>query len=110
MKKSIIFILLVIAGFLALSFISLKKETKTVKPDSTVVTWKGYKVTGSHTGTVDLTSGLLEFEGETLSGGEFTLDMKSISCTDLEGEGKSGLEGHLKSDDFFGVESHKKLL
>ena len=29
--------------------------------------------------------------------------MTTIACTDLEGEWKEKLEGHLKSDDFFGV-------
>ena len=36
--------------------------------------------------------------------GEFTLDMASITVTDLKaGEGKEDLEGHLKSADFFDV-------
>ena len=30
--------------------------------------------------------------------------MSTITATDLEGEYKGKLEGHLKSDDFFGVE------
>ena len=32
--------------------------------------------------------------------------MNSINCTDLEGEYKGKLEGHLKSNDFFGVAEH----
>jgi polyisoprenoid-binding protein YceI len=32
--------------------------------------------------------------------------MTSLTSTDLEGEWKEKLDGHLKSDDFFGVESH----
>ncbi len=32
------------------------------------------------------------------------MDMKSIEVTDLKGGSKDKLEGHLKSDDFFGVE------
>ena len=37
--------------------------------------------------------------------GKFTVDMTSIEVTDLKaGEGKEKLEGHLKADDFFGVE------
>ena len=35
------------------------------------------------------------------------VDMSSIICTDLEGEYKQKLEGHLKSDDFFSVASHE---
>ncbi|MGI9546480.1 MAG: YceI family protein [Flavobacteriaceae bacterium] len=81
----------------------VKKEVNTSKSK---VTWKAYKVTGSHTGTVDLVSGSLVFAEDKLSGGEFVVDMSSLVSTDLEGEYKGKLEGHLKSDDFFGVEKH----
>jgi len=74
---------------------------------SSEITWKGYKVAGNHAGTVDLTSGMLQYdEAGALIGGNFVLDMTSIACTDLEGEYKGKLEGHLKSDDFFGVETN----
>ena len=43
---------------------------------------------------------------ENLKGGEFVIDMSSLACTDLNGEYKGKLEGHLKSDDFFGVEKY----
>ncbi|MCX6131940.1 MAG: YceI family protein, partial [Proteobacteria bacterium] len=36
--------------------------------------------------------------------GRFLFDMKSIQDTDLTGEWKAKLEGHLKSPDFFNVE------
>ena len=35
------------------------------------------------------------------------MDMTSINTTDLEGDYKDKLDGHLKADDFFGVEAHK---
>ena len=82
-------------------------ETVSVKADESNVTWKAYKVTGSHTGTVALKSGNLVFDNSTLTGGEFIVDLTSIVCTDLEGEYKQKLEGHLKSDDFFSVASHQ---
>jgi len=90
---------------LALSFMSyttLKDKTVNVK-DSSVI-WKGYKVGGEHTGTIDLKSGSLSFEGDALTGGNFTIDMTSLGATDLTGEYKGKLDGHLKSNDFFGVE------
>jgi polyisoprenoid-binding protein YceI len=61
-------------------------------------------VTGSHYGTVALKSGHLEFNEGKLTGGEFEVDMTSIEVGDLEGEYKGKLEGHLKSDDFFGID------
>lgn len=80
--------------------------TKEVKTSESTVTWKGYKVTGSHYGTINLQSGSLSFDGDKLVGGEFVVDMSSLVSDDLEGEYKGKLEGHLKSDDFFGVEKH----
>ena len=71
-------------------------------PGSTIL-WKGYKVTGMHEGTVKFKSGTLDVQNGVIKGGDFTIDMASINCTDLSGKGKESLEGHLKSDDFFGV-------
>ncbi len=95
---------------LAISFASFTTVIqKEIQVKESVVTWKGYKVTGSHEGTLNLIDGSLLFEGETLTGGSFTIDMTSIAVTDLEsGKGKESLEGHLKSDDFFGTANHKK--
>lgn len=81
-------------------------DTKKVDTEKSKITWKGYKVTGSHEGNIDLKSGELKFDGDKLIGGEFTVDMSSIGSTDLSGEYKTKLDGHLKSDDFFGVENH----
>ena len=98
--------LLTIVAFTTFSFTSNVEETKTVKTDKSTVTWKGYKVTGSHQGTIAIQSGTLKFNNETLIGGEFVIDMASLTNTDMEGDGKANLEGHLKSDDFFGVNNH----
>ncbi len=84
---------------------------KKVNLEESTVNWKGYKVTGSHEGNIKLAEGVLTFEGETLTGGKFTIDMTSINVTDLKaGEGKEKLEAHLKSNDFFGVEDYKKAM
>lgn len=79
----------------------IKKE---VKVKDTTITWVGKKVTGSHTGTIELQEGTLIMEGNELVGGNFIMNMTSLQVTDLEaGKGKEKLEGHLKTDDFFGV-------
>lgn len=80
------------------------EETYIVDIADSKVVWKAAKVGGSHTGTVNIQNGTLTTDGETLVGGSFTLDMTSIQNTDLEGEYKGKLEGHLKSPDFFAVE------
>lgn len=68
------------------------------------VRWTGSKVTGNHTGTIKIKSGSLTFEDTTLTGGSFVLDLTTINSTDLEGEYKEKLDGHLKAEDFFDVE------
>jgi polyisoprenoid-binding protein YceI len=98
-------IIAIIAVF-TLSFTRVSKEKKEIKTDVSKVVWKGYKVTGSHEGTIAIQSGNLVFEADKLTGGEFVIDMTTINTTDLSGDMKGKLEGHLKSDDFFGVESH----
>ena len=81
-----------------------EKTTYTIDSEASKVAWVGKKVTGQHNGTINLKSGNFTFEDGTLVGGVFTIDMTSLICEDLEGEYKGKLEGHLKSDDFFGVE------
>lgn len=75
-----------------------------VNTEASTITWTGSKVVGgSHTGTVALKSGSLDIAGGKLKGGAFVIDMTTLEDTDLSGEMKGKLEGHLKSDDFFGV-------
>ena len=85
------------------AFTTSKEERKTIDPGKSKIVWKGYKFTGSHEGTVALKSGALVFDGEKLVGGEAVIDMTTIASTDLRGDSKSKLDGHLKSDDFFGI-------
>ncbi len=106
MRKNIFNVALALVfGFTATAN-TIDDDRKEVNAEKSTVTWKAYKVTGSHTGTVALQSGALDFDGDKLTGGEFTVDMTSINTTDLEGEYKDKLDGHLKSADFFGVEEH----
>lgn len=79
-------------------------QIKKIKPTLSKITWVGKKVTGQHEGTINFLDGLLTFKSNKLVAGTFTVDMKSISTTDLTGEYKDNLDGHLKADDFFGVE------
>lgn len=72
--------------------------------ESTIV-WTAKKVTGKHNGTVAIKEGHLDINDGILKGGSFVIDMTSITVTDLQGGGKAKLEGHLRSDDFFSVET-----
>jgi len=95
-----------IVAFITFSFTTLKSVKKEIKIEKSKVVWKGYKVTGSHEGTINLNSGSLQFNEDKLVGGEFVVDMTTITSTDLSGEYKGKLEGHLKSNDFFGIEKN----
>lgn len=88
-------------------FATPEAEVEQIDVDVTTSTvkWMGAKVGGSHNGTINLNEGSLEMDNGQLTGGSFVIDMTSINCEDLEGEYKGKLEGHLKSDDFFGVEN-----
>lgn len=99
------------AAFLAISFFSFTVLTeKQVKVNESTITWTGKKVTGKHEGSIKLESGVLKFKDKDLIGGNFVVDMTTINVTDLEGKSKKSLEGHLKSDDFFGVDNHTKAI
>lgn len=89
--------------------VTANAASETVALDSgSTVAWRGFKtyVQSEHLGTVNVQEGAFEVADGKLVGGTITIDMNSITCTDLEDEGKRGyLEGHLKSQDFFFVDS-----
>ena len=64
--------------------------------------WLAKKVTGQHSGTVAFADGILDIKNNKINGGKITVDMTTIVNTD--GGPNDRLIGHLKSDDFFGVE------
>lgn len=73
---------------------------------NSAIEWEGYKPTGTHHGTIDISNGKLEAKDGVLVGGEFTIDMNSIVVEDLTDPDKNKkLLGHLKSSDFFETET-----
>ena len=101
--KSIVLIISILFSSISYATTNSPKNDKEINTKISSVLWKGKKVTGSHEGTIMIKSGFLKFEKKKLIGGEFEIDMTSLVCTDLSGEYKGKLEGHLKADDFFGV-------
>ena len=98
--KSIALALVVALGTLT----ATAQTTKKVDASKSKVLWLAKKVGGQHSGDVTLKEGALVFNGKKLVGGNFIVDMTTINTTDLQGEWKGKLDGHLKADDFFGVE------
>ena len=79
-----------------------------VNPNASKVSWVGSKLVGdAHTGTIDISDGRLAVFQSEIAGGDFTLDMGSLTVTDLDdNSGKGKLEGHLKNEDFFEVNEY----
>ncbi|WP_031427766.1 YceI family protein [Flavimarina sp. Hel_I_48] len=90
---------------------SMQASKFMVDTQASTITWEGNKPTGTHTGTVNLESGVVKVAGDSLSG-SFLIDMTTITDTDLEGEQKTNLEQHLKGTvegkegDFFNVQKY----
>ena len=73
--------------------------------------WIGRKVTGEHSGTLKLKEGWVKMNGSTLIDGKLIIDMTSIENTDIESpEYRIKLEDHLKSSDFFNVDSFPQAI
>ncbi len=93
-----------LVAFVGLAFTVNSGATLKVDTLNSNVQWTGYKVTGQHNGVVNIKSGALTYDEKGFfAGGSFEIDMASLKCLDLQGETAGKLEGHLKSDDFFGV-------
>jgi polyisoprenoid-binding protein YceI len=83
-------------------------STYAIDPAASMIYWEGAKLMGSnHQGTIKLQGGTFTVSNNEVTGGEFVIDMNSLEDTDLKPEdGKAKLEGHLKSGDFFEVETY----
>lgn len=88
---------------------STSAVTYAVNVDSSTVNWKGTMVKMyAHFGTVKLTEGTLIVKGTALSGGSFTIDLKSINPLDSgysKEHKREDLIGHLGAPDFFATDS-----
>ena len=97
-----------IIGILLLAgSISTYAQKKEVNIEKSVVKWTGNKIGKSHDGTINIKSGYLELTNGQITGGEIVIEMSTIKNLDLEDPKYNDmLVGHLKSDDFFGVEKY----
>ena len=69
------------------------------------VEWQGRNLLNKHFGQIDLKGGKLLFDEGQIVAGEFRLDMRTMTCRDLQGDPSHDvLIAHLMSDDFFDVD------
>lgn len=102
MKTVKILAVLLLAGTL-----SVTAQRKEVNIRKSTVEWTGKKIGGAHTGEVKIKSAFIILKNNVVAGGKVVMDMTTITNTDLKDEGyNQKLVGHLKSDDFFGVEKY----
>jgi len=86
-------------------------DTLFVDIENSAIDWIGRKVTGEHSGTLNLSDGFVIWNGKSITGGKITLDMTSIKNTDIESpEWKGKLEKHLMAEDFFHTDSFPHVI
>ena len=76
--------------------------------DESMIEWKGFKPTGTHTGVIEVENGTVMVEDGEVTSGNFEIDMSTIEVQDIpkEDENNAKLTGHLTSPDFFDVEQY----
>ena len=93
------------------STLSFSDGKYTVDTNTSTCNWVGKEASGSsHTGDIGFHKGSISILNNAFGSAFVGINMNSINCTDLEEGGKERLEGHLKSDDFFGTEQHPYAL
>ncbi len=97
---------LLIIIFLLINF-NLFSQDHSIDIEKSKIIWTGKEITtSSHYGTLKFVDGNINIQSEAVTG-KVVVDMESLSVDDLTGGSKARLEGHLRSDDFFSVSSHK---
>jgi protocatechuate 3,4-dioxygenase beta subunit len=86
-------------------------DTLVVDTEASIVRWKGTKFRGlgKHEGVVRLGQGFLVLQHGGVTGGAFTMDMRTIQVTDIpvtDPVPRNRLTNHLKDEDFFWVDRH----
>lgn len=83
------------------------EEKYTVSNKISSMEWVGKKVTGEHFGTIKVKEGNVMVKDGMITGGTLMIDMNSIIVEDIKDEETNAkLSGHLRSEDFFGVEKY----
>lgn len=95
----------VLAAIIIMTSTVMFAKEVVVNTKKSSIEWYGSKIGGDHEGFIQLKSGSFKLDNNKIVDGNFVIDMKTITNTDIKDEKyNKKLVGHLKSDDFFGVE------
>jgi polyisoprenoid-binding protein YceI len=104
MKSVKVVIATLALGLITFAGVAAPKVVNVNKAASSVA-WLAKKVTGEHNGTVGISAGALNVNGNKLIGGNFTIDLKTIKALDITDPGyNQKFIGHITSGDFFEIE------
>jgi polyisoprenoid-binding protein YceI len=104
MKSVKVVIATLVLGLITFAGVAAPKIVNVNKSASSIA-WLAKKVTGEHNGTVGISAGALNVNGNKLIGGNFTIDLKTIKALDITDPGyNQKFIGHITSGDFFEVE------
>ena len=104
MKSVKVIIATLAVGLITFAGVAAPKAVNINKSASSIG-WLAQKVTGEHNGTVGISAGALNVDGNKLVGGNFTIDLKSIKDLDItDANYNQKFIGHISSGDFFEVE------
>ena len=105
MKTTIKFIITITLTLISISF--SYSQSLTANKTQSLIRWYGEELTGkTHFGNLSFKEGQIELQDGLIIGGNFVVNMTSLSVEDLSGGAKARLEGHLRSDDFFSVDKY----
>jgi polyisoprenoid-binding protein YceI len=88
---------------------TVSAESMAVDPSASKIVWVGTKVSGYHSGPVQIKSGELLVQDGKVTGGKFVLDLTTIATTGPRGSQEASnakLTAHLRSNDFFDVANY----
>ena len=105
MKTTFKFIITITLTLITISF--SYSQSLTANKTQSLIRWYGEELTGkTHFGNLSFKEGRIELQDGLIIGGNFVVNMTSLSVEDLSGGAKARLEGHLRSDDFFSVDKY----
>ena len=105
MKTTFKFIITTTLTLISISF--SYSQSLTANKTQSLIRWYGEELTGkTHFGNLSFKEGQIELQDGLIIGGNFVVNMTSLSVEDLSGGAKARLEGHLRSDDFFSVDKY----